>query len=75
MPGRETHQASFVTDTGGHHHQIADIAVNRKKGSSLFQITHPLQITASTVIRNMPLSINKTRKRKKEKKKKKRISL
>lgn len=59
VPGREIHQMNFRADTGGHHHPLENISVNRTK-SSIFQITYPLQITPSTVIRNMPPSINKT---------------
>lgn len=57
--GREIHQVNLRADTGGHHHPLANISVNRKK-SSIFQIAYPLQITPTTVIRNMPPSTNKT---------------
>lgn len=59
VPGREIHQVNLRADTVGHHHPLANISVNKKK-SSIFQIAYPLQITPTTVIRNMPPSTNKT---------------
>lgn len=33
VPGRELHQVNLRADTGGHHHPLANISVNRKKSS------------------------------------------
>lgn len=59
VPGREIQQVNLRADTGGHHHPPANISVDGRK-SSIFQIAYPLQITPTTVIRNMPPSTNKT---------------
>lgn len=56
----ETELSFTITDMEGHYDPLANTAVKRNWRSSAFQIICPLQITASAVIRNMTLNINKT---------------